>query len=181
MKFKAITVLNNAILVSAALANNSAIAGDFDAAAFTTAHNKWRAEAGVMEQLSYSPKLAVSAQAWADNLKQTNRCQMRHSKPDGKYGENLYWGSAVNWSDGRKELQNVTPQKVVDSWASEKADYDYTNNSCTPGKMCGHYTQMVWRTTTTVGCAMAVCEYTRTQVWVCQYQPAGNWVGNKPY
>jgi len=62
-------------------------------------------------------------------------------------------GSAMNWSDGRKELQKISPEKVVDSWGSEKADYDYANNSCTPGKMCGHYTQMVWRATTTVGCA----------------------------
>jgi pathogenesis-related protein 1 len=171
----------SAILLIASLANISANAGDFDPAAFTTAHNEWRAEVGVMEQISYSQALAVSAQAWADNLKQVNHCQMRHSKPDGKYGENLYWASAVNWSDGRKELQKVAPQQVVDSWGSEKADYDYANNSCTPGKMCGHYTQMVWRTTTTVGCAMAVCEDTKTQVWVCQYQPAGNRTGSKPY
>ncbi len=186
MKLKPFTILFTAVL-----ATFPACAGDFDPEAFITAHNKWRAEvevpkagvpqAGAIGQLSYSPALAVSAQAWADNLKQTNQCQMRHSKPDGKYGENLYWGSALNWSDGRKELQKISPQQVVDSWGSEKADYDYANNSCTPGKMCGHYTQMVWRTTTTVGCAMVVCEDTQTQVWVCQYQPAGNWVGNKPY
>jgi pathogenesis-related protein 1 len=78
-------------------------------------------------------------------------------------------------------LQQVSPEQVVDSWGSEKADYDYANNSCAPGKMCGHYTQMVWRTTATVGCARAVCEDNLQQVWVCQYQPAGNWVDNRPY
>lgn len=170
-----------AILFTAALATIPAYAGAFDPETFITAHNKWRAEVGVAEKLSYSPALALSAQAWADNLKKTNRCQMRHSKPDGKYGENIFWGSALKWSDGRKELQKVTPEQVVDSWGSEKADYNYANNSCTPGKMCGHYTQVVWRDTTTVGCAMAVCEDSQEQVWVCQYQPAGNWVGKKPY
>lgn len=170
-----------AVLLAAMMATLSADAGEFDPEAFITAHNKWRAEAGVTDKLSYSPTLEVTAQAWADNLKQTNHCQMRHSEADGKYGENLYWGSALNWSDGRKELQKVSPEKVVDSWGSEKADYDYASNSCTPGKMCGHYTQMVWRTTEAVGCAMAVCEDTKQQVWVCQYQPAGNWVGKKPY
>ena len=169
------------ILFATTLATLPTYAGNFDPKAFITAHNKWRAAVGVKEQLSYSPALAVSAQAWADNLKQTNHCQMRHSKPDGKYGENLFWGSAMNWSDGRKEMQQVSPQQVVDSWGSEMADYDYSNNSCTPGKMCGHYTQMVWRATKKVGCAMAVCKDTQMQVWVCQYQPAGNWVGNKPY
>ena len=170
-----------AILFFAMQAIDLVYAGDFDPEAFIVAHNKWRGEVGVKEKLGYSPSLAVSAQAWADNLKHTNHCQMRHSKPDGQYGENLFWGSALNWSDGRKELQKVSPQKVVDSWGSEKADYDYANNSCAPGKMCGHYTQMVWRTSTTVGCAMAVCDDTKQQVWVCQYQPPGNWVGKKPY
>ena len=163
------------------MASFAACAGNFESEAFVIAHNKWRAEVGVMEPLSYSTALAVSAQAWADDLKQTNHCQMRHSKPDGKYGENLYWGSAVNWSDGRREQQLISPQQVVDRWGNEKADYDYQNNSCAPGKICGHYTQVIWRTTKTVGCGMAVCEDTQTQVWVCRYQPAGNWVGSKPY
>lgn len=176
MKFPVI-----ALLLASTLAALPAHAGKVDAAAIIAAHNKWRTEAGVTEELSYSPALAAKAQAWADHLKRTNHCRMRHSKPRGQYGENLYWASAVAWSDGRRELQQVLPEKVVDSWGSEKADYDYASNRCTPGKKCGHYTQMIWRTTRTVGCAVAVCEDTREQVWVCQYQPAGNWVGRKPY
>jgi pathogenesis-related protein 1 len=144
------------------------------------AHNKWRAEVGV-GKLSYSPDLARSAQKWADNLKKSNQCHMRHSKPEGKYGENIYWASAIVWSSGRRELQKIPSSKPVDSWGSERQDYDYATNSCKPGKMCGHYTQMVWKSTTKVGCAIAVCEDTQDQVWVCQYQPAGNWVGSKPY
>ncbi len=170
-----------AILLAAALVAFPAYAGEVDAAAFVTAHNKWRTAAGVTEKLSYSPTLALSAQAWVDTLKRTNHCWMRHSKPNGQYGENLYWASARVWSDGRKELQKISPEQVVNSWGSEKADYDYANNRCTPGKMCGHYTQIIWRITTTVGCAMAVCEDTQEQVWACQYQPAGNWVDRKPY
>ena len=170
-----------AILSVTALSVFPAYAGEIDSAAFIAAHNKWRAEVGVTEKLSYSPALAVTAQAWVDNLKRTNHCRMRHSKPDGRYGENLYWASALTWSDGYKELQKVSSKQVVDKWGSEKAGYDYASNHCTQGKMCGHYTQIVWRTTTTVGCAMAVCEDTQEQVWACQYQPAGNWVGRKPY
>src|ERR1700685_2302376 len=99
MKLKTNIILFIAAALMAALANIPAYAGDFVPETFITAHNNWRAKAGVSEKLSYSPALAVSAQAWADNLKQTNHCQMRHSNPDGKYGENLYWGSAMNWSD----------------------------------------------------------------------------------
>lgn len=153
---------------------------DFDTQEMVAAHNRWRKTVKT-PPLSYSPELAAASQEWADHLKRHNHCQMQHSKPDAKYGENLYWASAVQWSDGKRELQRVTPREVVDDWGKEREDYDYKSNSCAAGKMCGHYTQVVWRTTTTVGCAAAVCEDTLEQVWVCRYQPPGNWVGQKPY
>jgi pathogenesis-related protein 1 len=158
----------------------SAQAFDMDADGMITAHNRWRSTVGA-PPLTYSPELAASAQKWADHLKQSNQCKMQHSKPDAKYGENLYWASAIEWSDGRRELQTVSPKQVVDDWGNERADYNYKNNSCTKGKMCGHYTQVIWKSTTTVGCAVAICEDSSAQVWVCQYQPPGNWVGEKPY
>ncbi|MDD4979443.1 MAG: CAP domain-containing protein [Gallionella sp.] len=172
-----------AVALTAALASIPALASEtnLDSAVFVAVHNKWRTQVGVKEELIYSPTLALRAQAWADNLMKSNQCKMRHSKPNGKYGENLYWASAMTWSDGRIDLQEVSPNKVVDSWGSEKADYDYAKNNCKSGKMCGHYTQIVWRDTKSVGCGMAVCADTREQVWVCQYQPAGNWVGRRPY
>ncbi len=158
----------------------SAQAIDFDAAELVATHNHWRATVGV-PPLTYSAELAASSQSWANQLKQTHQCEMKHSKSEGGYGENLYWASAVLWSDGKRELQKVLSSKVVDDWASERTDYNYQLNSCTPGKMCGHFTQVVWRSTTKVGCAIAICEDSKEQVWVCQYQPAGNWVGEKPY
>lgn len=91
MKHKSI-----AISLAAMLATFSIIAGNFDTAVFVAAHNKWRAEAGVTEKPSYSPEPEVSAQAWVDNLKKTNRCNMRHCKGEGRYGENLYWASALS-------------------------------------------------------------------------------------
>ena len=157
-----------------------AASADFSTSAIVESHNVWREAVGVKEKLVYSNELAASAQDWANKLKKNNQCKMQHSAANG-YGENLYWASAINWSDGRKELQKVTPKQVVDSWGNEKADYDYVSNRCKPGKMCGHYTQVVWKDTRKVGCAVAVCEDTRQQVWVCQYKPAGNWVGKKPY
>lgn len=176
MSFKTLVILSVALLPTFPV-----YAGGIDTGAIISTHNKLRAEVGVTKKLSYSTALAARAQAWAEHLKQTNHCQMRHSEPDGKYGENLFWGSAVSWTDGRKELQKVSSKQVVENWGSEKTDYDYANNQCTEGKLCGHYTQIVWRTTTKVGCGVAVCEDTLEQVWACQYQPAGNWVGKKPY
>jgi pathogenesis-related protein 1 len=170
-----------AILIAALLSALPVYAAKVEPVAIVAAHNKLRAQVDVTKKLTYSKTLAASAQAWAEHLKQSNACKMRHSEPDNKYGENLFWGSAVSWTDGRKELQKVSSKQVVEDWGSEKADYDHSSNTCADGKMCGHYTQIVWRATTKVGCGVAVCGESQEQVWVCQYQPAGNWVGKKPY
>lgn len=162
------------------LAGGLAAAQAIDRAAMLAAHNQWRAQVGVAE-LRYSTALEVSAQAWADQLMHNRQCRMQHSDTAGRYGENLFWSSAVRWSDGRREPSPVTPAQVVESWGSEKRDYSYETNSCKPGRICGHYTQLVWQTSTEVGCARALCAGSQDQVWVCQYQPAGNWVGRKPY
>ena len=43
----------------------------------------------------------------------------------------------------------------------------------------GHYTQMVWRETTRLGCGQAICN--GTLIVACNYSPAGNVLGRKPY
>jgi pathogenesis-related protein 1 len=148
--------------------------GDVDSAAILAAHNQWRAKTGVPD-LVWSDKLAAAAQKWASHLAGTT-CTHGHS--GGEHGENLYWASPRIGSDRRHSPQNVTPQKVVDAWGSEIKDYDYSDNSC--HTICGHYTQLVWRDTKEVGCAMAVCP-DKAQIWVCNYHPAGNMIGKKPY
>ena len=142
------------------------------------AHNKWRQEAGVPD-VQWSPAIAATAQKWADTLKTRHACNMTHSATKG-LGENLYRASAVWYSNGTTRLQQVTPAKVTDRWASEKQNYNYTSNACAAGQMCGHYTQVVWKTTTEIGCAKAVCG-DNTQVWVCNYAPPGNWRGQRPF
>ncbi len=166
--------------IALVLAASGASARNGERAAMVAAHNTWRAKVGV-PALHYSTALEASAQAWAEHLKARNRCQPQHSAPRGKYGENLYWASAIRWSDGRREVQKVTPQMVVESWAGERADYDYADNRCKPGKVCGHYTQVVWKDTREVGCGHAVCQDSKDQIWVCQYAPPGNVIGARPY
>lgn len=157
-----------------------------DSAATLAAHNDWRAKDGV-PAMSWSPKLEQQAEQWANHLKDELACRMKHSGP----GENLYWASpkksaskkdaAGNWI-WENSLQAVTPADVVASWGSEKTWYDYATNSCNApkGKACGHYTQVVWKNSVEVGCAKAVCG-DFSQVWVCNYAPPGNYVGQKPF
>jgi pathogenesis-related protein 1 len=146
-------------------------------------HNQVRAAVGVMP-LTWSSQMSSYAQEWANYLANNNGCKMQHRSAAGTntlgVGENLYWASPVTWTDGRTEVQAITPTQVANDWASEKPDYDYASNTCASGKICGHYTQMVWRTTTEVGCGMTICP-DKGQIWVCNYNPPGNWVGQKPY
>jgi pathogenesis-related protein 1 len=148
------------------------------AAPMLAAHNKVRSRHGV-PPLSWSKSLARDAGVWADHLAKDSGCAMHHTTSAGE-GENLYWASAATWSDGRRDVQPVTPERVVKSWASEEADYNYARNSCRAGKACGHYTQIVWKDSTRVGCAKRTCS-DKSQIWVCRYSPPGNWVGSKPY
>ncbi|MCI5211363.1 MAG: SCP-like extracellular [Candidatus Electrothrix sp. ATG2] len=145
-----------------------------DSKAMTAAHNRWRSQVNVPD-LQWSEKLADIAQSWADTLKKDG-CGFYHSH--NGYGENLFIASPLSWSDGRSEMQDITPQEVTDSWGDEIKEYHYADNSCSG--VCGHYTQVVWKDTREVGCARAVCD-DNAQIWVCSYSPAGNLVGQKPY
>jgi pathogenesis-related protein 1 len=69
---------------------------------------------------------------------------------------------------------------VVDAWAAEARNYSPRSNRCQPGRSCGHYTQIVWRATQEIGCGVAVCA-DLGQIWVCDYRPAGNVAGRRPY
>jgi uncharacterized protein YkwD len=121
--------------------------------------------AGVGEApLQWSQQLAGAAQQWADYLIESG--QFRHW-PGDRYGENLY---AITGG-------MATPGEVVAAWAGEARDYDLRSNACSG--VCGHYTQIVWRSTRAVGCAVA--SGGARQVWVCEYDPPGNVVGYRPF
>lgn len=138
----------------------------------TAAHNAIRGAVNPLASppitpLSWTPSLAMEAQTWAD------KCNFTHSK--GPHGENIFAsaGSSPN------------PQKVVESWASEAKNYNYATNQCSGN--CGHYTQVVWATSTHLGCGYAHCTsqspfsgFSEWDLWVCNYDPPGNYP-ERPY
>ncbi len=155
-----------------------------DATEMLYAHNIVRADVG-LPALRWSNKLAQYAQDWADHLANQEGCRMIHRfeqrQNQANYGENLFWASSMNWNDGRvSEPQSISSSYVAYDWASEKQFYSYNANHCRPSEECGHYTQMVWRNTTDVGCAVSLCPE-NGQIWVCNYNPPGNWQGERPY
>ncbi len=127
------------------------------------AHNSERARVGA-NPLVWSDQLAAMAKGWAENLLTSGRFE---HPARSEYGSNLF---EITGSLAR-------PSDVVRDWASESKYYDYTANTCRG--VCGHYTQIVWNDTKKVGCAFARGGV--RQVWVCEYDPPGNWVGKRPY
>lgn len=144
------------------------------------AHNYWRSQVRT-PKLKWSPTIAGIAQMYADELRAAHACKPLHSQ-GMDLGENLFWASPLSYSDGASDVQAVTPTQVIDSWGIEKADYNTNTNTntCAAGKVCGHYTQIVWESTTEIGCGKAVCR-DNSQIWVCNYHPAGNIIGRRPY
>lgn len=141
-------------------------------------HNAVRAAAPnatpPLPDLVWDEVLAGHAQAWADTC--PNGHNPNRNVNGNVVGENMYFSSSAS---------PVSPKTVVDLWAQEGQNYDISTNTCAnpaqPGTIvdCGHYTQLVWRTTTSVGCGMkAGCPGQWAQVWVCDYAPAGNMVTN---
>jgi Cysteine-rich secretory protein family len=132
------------------------------------AHNAERARLG-MKPLIWNRELASNAGLWAEQLAKTGGFE--HA-PQSKEGENLWAGTKASY----------TPEDMVGAWIDEKSMY-------LPGKFpavsatgnwldVGHYTQLIWWNTTSVGCALATGE--KEDVLVCRYDPPGNWMAQNP-
>ncbi len=132
---------------------------------FVDAHNSARSAVGV-GAVSWDSTVADYAQNYASQ--RIADCQLVHS--GGPYGENIFWGYGREYTAG----------DAVSSWVSENQYYNYATNTCAEGEMCGHYTQVVWRSSTSIGCARVKCN--NGDIFItCNYSPPGNIVGQRPY
>lgn len=124
-------------------------------------HNDARAEVRV-GPMSWDAALATKAQNYANSRR--GDCHLIHSGP----GENLAKGSG-----------DFTGRSAAQLWVAEKPNYNYGSNRCVGGP-CGHYTQVIWRNSTRLGCARARCD---NGWWFicCNYAPPGNFIGQRPY
>ncbi|XP_026453261.1 pathogenesis-related protein 1C-like [Papaver somniferum] len=132
---------------------------------YLAAHNAARGNVSV-GMVTWDNNLATYAMNYAKQ--RAGDCKLIHS--EGPYGENIAWGSTSTF----------TAVELVKLWIAEKSYYNYGANTCSIGKVCGHYTQIVWRESIRVGCARIVCNNGGTFV-VCEYDPPGNWDGEYPY
>lgn len=135
------------------------------------AHNRARADVGV-EPLVWDDALVVSARTYAEEMARTRRFA-HATQPQGptRQGENLWTGTRGAYAY----------DEMFGHWLAERRDF---TNGATPmfsrtGRWedVAHYTQIVWRGSRAVGCAMA--SNARDDYLVCRYSPAGNVWGQR--
>lgn len=137
---------------------------DFDQRVLAS-HNAERAALG-LAPLRWNDRLADDAGAWAEQLAATGRFEHSAAAPRQGAGENIWGGTP-----GR-----FTPERMVGLWLSEKRYFKpglFPANSISgdPSDV-SHYTQVIWRETTDVGCALARGE--SEDILVCRYVKPGN-------
>lgn len=171
--------------------------------AFLKAHNDARQAVG-LEPLAWSDEIARYSLEWlsenhAEYLKAAvvgKLPPIKHRPRDAgkfqqKYGENIACWSGPSSTAG-------SSSQAVTAWLTEKGAFDTLNKkkayvvgdeagqtdaSGQPVRV-GHYTQIVWKDTRTIGAAK--WQYTSRNgqtavVIVCNYDPPGNFIGRQPH
>lgn len=142
------------------------------AARILRTHNEER-EALRLQPLKWNVHLEREAREWAQHLSSRGMLQHADQNTRNQTGENLWMGTAGHWP----------VETMVGMFIEEKQHYRHAHfpNISKTGNWAdvGHYTQIVWRETKEVGCAVATAR--GNDVLVCRYWPAGNVWGQRAY
>jgi len=143
--------------------------GSTEIKSILSAHNKERSLVG-SPNLIWNSVLADHAQEWAVKLAEDDNGLVHRPSGDDSYGENIAFFSGHTFDAAYP----------VELWNEEKSDYRYAPISYSNFSSIGHYTQVIWKNTTQVGCGCAKSER-GAYFFVCNYDPAGNFIGQYPY
>ncbi|VDL79275.1 unnamed protein product [Nippostrongylus brasiliensis] len=159
--------------------------------AFLLMHNKLRSRVargkitgkdGPVPKAARMLKMVYDCKVEKTAMRHAKKCKFQHSKKNERpgLGENIYQVQGMKKSF--EESANASSQ----AWFDEIKDPGMPKDNVLTlavfnrPKQIGHYTQMVWQKSFRLGCAVVDCGNTR-YFTVCQYGPAGNFIGKKLY
>jgi hypothetical protein len=137
---------------------------DPTSAALLAYHNQVRAQAGSVP-LRWNATLAAHAGDYAKVIAESG--QLQHSTRQGREGERENISLGIH--------RTSSPMAMVQTWGKEQRLFRpgvFPDVCSGDWSQCAHYTQMVWSTTTDVGCAFASGR--QFDALVCRYSPPGN-------
>ncbi|XP_055925841.1 Golgi-associated plant pathogenesis-related protein 1-like [Argiope bruennichi] len=129
-------------------------------------HNVFREKHDV-PPLQLNNQLCTQAQFWANHLAHTNTFSHRNLRD---IGENLFskWSYIPDF--------DITAQQVTKYWYEEIKTYNFFQDPSLLHVKAGHFTQMVWRSSTEFGVGKARSRCGKVIV-VANYKPSGNVIG----
>ncbi len=135
--------------------------------------NDFRARHG-LPALTIDPNLVTSAKARAQVVSSYNQLDENHQGRIPGQGENLFWEGVIG-------SQPAPTTDATKSWYGEIIDYNFATSAANPNQTTGHFTQLVWQATTTIGAARVFGQspgspYSEMYI-VAEFLPAANTPG----
>ncbi|KAL1623577.1 hypothetical protein SLS56_008217 [Neofusicoccum ribis] len=122
-------------------------------------------------ELAWNDTLADYAQSWSEGCKFEHSANARAGEQGGPYGENL----AATYPSA---------SAAITGWANESRQFNFADPDFS--ESTGHFSQMVWKSTTAIGCGRKNCgsasgsgddDHANGWYVVCSYWPRGNVLG----
>jgi pathogenesis-related protein 1 len=152
--------------------------------AFVAAHNAARsgplnpAPSPALAPVSWDAALADVAYNYLSRCAGSGALAPHNANREADYealGGSVYVGENIYGTSGG----SADPADALDLWMDEASSYDYAANNF---QDAGHYTQVVWRSSVRIGCAIVDCPaFTFHNTILCDYAPGGNITGQRPY
>eukprot|EP01025_Chloroclados_australasicus_P050253 TRINITY_DN5755_c0_g4_i1.p2 TRINITY_DN5755_c0_g4~~TRINITY_DN5755_c0_g4_i1.p2 ORF type:complete len:293 (-),score=46.44 TRINITY_DN5755_c0_g4_i1:2330-3208(-) len=134
---------------------------EFTSEKWLSAHNLYR-EQHCTPDLVWNESLAEIGQEWSD------KCEFA-SDSMSPYGQNV-------WKGLGSFLGFFNASRAVDSWYSQVSNYDFSAPAYNAN--VGAMTQVLWKSSTQLGCGATVCDEERAGIKsvlvACYYSPPGN-------
>ena len=130
-------------------------------------HNELRKEVR-QKPVKWNKELQRGAKQYAD------KCIFEHTPPRTRKYDNIILGENLAWGT---PYYAYTTEQMFGAWKREKVNYKYPNTPMHKSKgQIGHYTQIINKHVTDIGCACSKCKGSKN--CVCRYNPAQ--IGDEP-